>query len=49
MSILLWMVPLSILLAGVGLWGLLWAIRDNQYNDLQGAAERILFDDDDKK
>ena len=35
--------------AGLGVAGLgafLWSLRSGQYDDLDGAAERILFDDD---
>ena len=41
---------LTVLLAVLGLLGLaalLWALRSGQYDDLDGAAQRILFDDDD--
>ena len=31
----------------VGLVGFLWALRSGQFDDLDGAANRILFDDDD--
>jgi cbb3-type cytochrome oxidase maturation protein len=29
-----------------GLAAFLWSLRSGQYEDLDGAAERILFDDD---
>ncbi|MEI6559936.1 MAG: cbb3-type cytochrome oxidase assembly protein CcoS [Rhodospirillaceae bacterium] len=35
---------------GLGLFGLiafLWALRSGQFDDLDGAANRVLFDDDD--
>ena len=41
---------LTVLLAVLGLLrlaALLWALRSGQYDDLDGAAQRILFDDDD--
>ena len=31
----------------IGLVGFLWALRSGQFDDLDGAANRILFDDDD--
>ena len=49
MLVLLWLVPLSILAAGIGLAILIWSIRNNQYDDLDGAANRILFDDEKKQ
>jgi cbb3-type cytochrome oxidase maturation protein len=32
----------------VGLAAFLWSLRSGQYEDLDGAAERILLDDEDK-
>ena len=37
---------LWILLGLLGLAAFLWSLRSGQYEDLEGAAERILFDDD---
>lgn len=37
----------SALLVGLGaLLVLIWALRSNQYEDMDGAAERILLEDD---
>ncbi|MBB3897733.1 MULTISPECIES: cbb3-type cytochrome oxidase assembly protein CcoS [Roseococcus] len=47
MDILVWLIPLALFLGGLGLLGFLWAMRSGQYEDLDGAAARILFDDDD--
>jgi cbb3-type cytochrome oxidase maturation protein len=30
----------------IGLFGFLWALRSGQYNDVEGAAQRVLSDDD---
>ena len=30
----------------IGLVGFLWALKSGQFDDLDGAANRILFDDD---
>ncbi|TIU32099.1 MAG: cbb3-type cytochrome oxidase assembly protein CcoS [Mesorhizobium sp.] len=32
----------------MGLAAFLWSLRTGQYEDLDGAAERVLLDDDDK-
>ncbi len=47
MSGFLYLVPIALVLGVVGLLAFLWALRDGQYEDLEGAAVRILFDDDD--
>ena len=47
MDILVWMIPIALVLGSIGLAGFLWALRSGQYEDLDGAAARILFDEDD--
>ena len=46
MTILVVLVPLALSLGGLGLLAFLWAMRTNQYEDLEGAAVRVLADDD---
>jgi cbb3-type cytochrome oxidase maturation protein len=46
MTILLWLVPLALCLGGAGLAAFLWSLRSGQYEDLEGAASRVLWDDD---
>lgn len=46
MTILLYLIPLALLLGLIGLGAFLWALRSGQFDDLDGAAHRILFDDD---
>ena len=46
MSYLVFLVPIAILLGLAGLAAFLWSLRSGQYDDLDGAAERILMDDD---
>jgi cbb3-type cytochrome oxidase maturation protein len=46
MTSLLWLIPAALFLGAIGLIGFFWTMRAGQYDDLQGAAERILFDDD---
>lgn len=48
MNALLLLIPLALLLGLAGLAAFLWSLRSGQYEDLDGAAERILFDDDPK-
>ena len=47
MTNLLMLIPVALLLGGAGLVGFLWALKNGQFDDLDGAANRILFDDDD--
>jgi cbb3-type cytochrome oxidase maturation protein len=46
MTVILYLLGASLLLGGGGLLLFLWALRSGQYEDLDGAANRILFDDD---
>lgn len=45
MSGLLFLIPIALFLGLLGLIAFLWALKSNQYEDLEGAAGRILFDD----
>lgn len=45
MDVLILLIPAAMLMGLVGLLGFLWALRSGQYEDLDGAANRILFDD----
>ena len=45
MDSLIILVPVALALGLLGLGGFLWALRSGQYDDLDGAAARILFDD----
>ena len=49
MDILLYLIPIALTLGLIGLAGFLWTMRNNQYDDLEGAAHRILFDDEDEQ
>ncbi len=46
MSNLLMLIPVALVLGALGLVGFLWALRSGQFEDLDGAANRILFDYD---
>jgi cbb3-type cytochrome oxidase maturation protein len=45
-NVLVYLVPMALLLGLTGLVGFLWALKSGQYDDLDGAALRILPDDD---
>ena len=46
MTIILFLLAVSLMIAAVGLVAFLWSLRTGQYDDLDGSANRILFDDD---
>lgn len=45
MTTLFYLIPIALFLGGLGLGAFLWALRSGQYDDLDGAAERVLLDD----
>ncbi len=49
MQVLIYLVPMALLLGLTGLAAFMWSLRDGQYDDVQGAAVRVLSDDDIRK
>ncbi|MEZ5458217.1 MAG: cbb3-type cytochrome oxidase assembly protein CcoS [Steroidobacteraceae bacterium] len=41
------LIPLSIVLIGLGIWAFFWAVNTGQFDDLDDPARRILEGDDD--
>ncbi|BAU50121.1 cytochrome oxidase maturation protein Cbb3 [Sulfurifustis variabilis] len=48
MEVLYLLIPLAVVLAAVIVWAFFWAVRSNQFEDLEGPAHRILMDEDEK-
>jgi cbb3-type cytochrome oxidase maturation protein len=46
MSYLAVLVPVAVLMGLAGLAAFMWTLRSGQYDDLDGAAQRVLLDDD---
>lgn len=42
----LYLIPIALCLGAVALGAFLWSLKSGQYEDLDGAAERVLFDDE---
>ncbi len=47
MEILYLLIPLAAVVMIIALFGLIWAIKSGQFDDMEGPAHRILMDDDD--
>lgn len=45
MNYLAWLVPIALGMGVAGLAAFLWSMRNGQYDDLDGAAERVLLHD----
>ena len=49
MEVLIYLVPMALLLGLSGLAAFMWSLKNGQYDDVQGAAVRVLSDDDLRK
>jgi cbb3-type cytochrome oxidase maturation protein len=45
MNMLMYLIPVALGLGALGLWAFLWNLKSGQYDDLDGAAYRILEDE----
>ncbi len=48
MDVLVFLIPIAIFLGLLGLVAFMWSLKSDQFSDLDGEANRILFDDDKK-
>lgn len=49
MNVLVFLIPVSLVLGGLGLAAFFWAVRARQFEDPEGDSRRILTDDWDDK
>ena len=49
MNVLVFLIPAALGAGLLALYGLFWSLKREQYDDLEGAAYRILQDDDIEK
>ena len=45
MNVLVFLIPASLLLGGLGLVAFVWSLKSRQYDDPDGSAARILLDE----
>jgi len=48
MSGLTFLIPIALAMGLIGLAAFFWAMRSGQYEDMDGAANRILIDEEDE-
>jgi cbb3-type cytochrome oxidase maturation protein len=46
MNMLIYLIPIALFMGAMGLVAFLWSLGSGQYDDLQGAAWRVLNDDE---
>lgn len=49
MEVLVYLIPISLFLGGLGLIAFFWTLKSKQYEDPEGDAHRILSDEWDDK
>lgn len=49
MTVLLFLIPIALLLGLAALVAFMWSLKSGQFDDLDGAAHRVLMDDDVEK
>lgn len=49
MKIVIILVPVMLILVALGIVLFSWAVKNGQYDDLEGPAHRILYDDDEDR
>ncbi|MES2721352.1 MAG: cbb3-type cytochrome oxidase assembly protein CcoS [Pseudomonadota bacterium] len=49
MEVIYLLIPLSLIFLVASVWFFSWAVRNAQYDDLQGPAHRIILDDRDSQ
>jgi cbb3-type cytochrome oxidase maturation protein len=49
MNVLAYLIPISLLLGGLGLAAFFWALRRGQYDDPEGDSQRFLSDEFDDR
>ena len=45
----MYLIPIALFLGLIGLAAFIWTLKSGQYDDLDGAAHRILIDDDENR
>lgn len=47
MNVLIYLIPIALFMGLLGLIAFIWALKTGQFDDAEGSANRILFDDED--
>lgn len=46
MNVLYFLVPLALILAGIGVGAFIWSVRSGQFEDVETPGLRVLFDEE---
>ena len=47
MEIIYLLLPIALILVGIIIWVFMWAVKSDQFEDLEGPAHRIIMENDD--
>ena len=42
------LIPVAGVILGIAIWAFIWAVNNDQFDDMESAASSILFDDDEQ-
>lgn len=45
MEVIYFLIPISLVIAGLAIWFFFWAVKSDQFDDMETPAHRILMDD----
>lgn len=45
MKIIFFLVPIGLVMLGLAIWAFIWAVNNNQFEDMDSEAQQILYDD----
>jgi cbb3-type cytochrome oxidase maturation protein len=48
MDSIYFLIPITVLILAIAIWVFLWAVNNDQFDDMDSPASRILFDDDEQ-
>ncbi len=48
MDSLYFLIPVTVIILAIAIWGFIWAVNADQFDDMDSPATRILFDDDEQ-
>ncbi len=48
MEIIYLLLPIALILVAIIIWVFMWAVKTDQFEDLEGPAHRIIMEDDDR-
>ena len=49
MNIVYLLLPVALIIVGIIIFVFMWAVRSDQFDDLEGPAYKVLLDDDENK